>query len=589
MKKTKLTVAELQASRKTLEQDIAVLAARTDEVSKAKLEAKKAQLEANDSQIELAEQAALEATRQATAADAALDAMVAQGDLAAKDATRRAELKAAFCGENGDSVMKQVAGPALAKQAGGALSAKGGAPGAALIATGRIAPVAGALTAVDGRINRFGIECGASYSYEFLNGFSAKEALAGYAELMAANETCGWRINDHISQSKKHDLAIEAGNWYKAHLRPNHSKWEDIPGWQLQKMVKQDQGLSAADYTSGTLGTLQGTLVLQRTLPTFAYKYPELLSMYTDFSDTPGVYNQTEMTRIVVQPSVQTYDPTLTNGIPAGWTAANDGTGTTIDVPITLTDFVGAPIVVNNAVLAATTRRLFDEQSSLAIKGIAGYFTQMATNLMTMANFNAYATAGTNATYGGTVPNVYASYPANSSTFSLSDMDKIHAAFSSMKVPAEDRGVLLNPTFYSALRRDPRFYFLFMGAAKSIGSPGDYLSEPLLPRISGFAPYEAAYMPTSIPATNPTTSNVAGFAYHKAAIILKSRLPQDFIQALGVMVPGSVTTITDPDTKISIMLVQFVDLLKEFAMWRPEIILGAAKGDFRGGMVIQGT
>jgi hypothetical protein len=216
---------------------------------------------------------------------------------------------------------------------------------------------------------------------------------------------------------------------------------------------------------------------------------------------------------------------------------------------------------------------------------------------MTQVTYNAYATAGTNATYGGTVPNAYATYPVSSGTFALSDLDRISAAFSSMKVPKADRGILLNPTFYAKLRSDPRFYFLYASAAKSIASPGDYLSEPLLPRVSGFAPYEAAYMPTATPSQvttnlpNPVanTANVAGFAFHKAGIIVKTRLPVDFTQAVNAMVPGSVTTITDPDNKISIMLVQYIDLTRNFAQWRPEIIIGVAAGDYRGGLVLTGT
>ena len=611
MKKTQKTTAELQAARKLHEGDIALLGAKTDEVSKLKVVAANSAIEAIDAQLENAAHAETELKAREAKAEEAIQAMVANGDLPAQDLARHATYKQAFI--DTPSSIEMHAGKALkaqaAKAATGALNA-GGSTGSAVSATGRITPIAGALSAISHDINRFAIECGASYSYEMKAGWSAKEAIAGYAEIQNINQKVGWNAHDPAALQIKSERAIEAGNWYNKHLKPHVKEWENIPAWQLHKMVLQGSwatqsdysaALRAGDYTSGTLGTLSGTLVLQRCLPNFAYDYPELLALYTDFSDTPGLYNQTETTRIVVQATVQTYNAALTNGYPSGFSANADGTGTTVDAPITLTDYIGVPIVIGNNVLASTTRRLFDEQAYLAIKGIAGYFTGMMTNLITSQNFNAYAAATTNfasggVTYGGAVPNPYATYPVSSGTFALSDIDRIGAAFSSLKIPKADRGVLLNPTFYAKLRADPRFYFLYAASSKNIATPSDYLSEPLLPRVSGFAPYEAAYLPTGTPSqvttnlANPvvTTANVAGFAFHKASIMLKSRLPQDFTKAVDAMIPGSVTTITDPDTKISIMLVQYVDLIKNFATWRPEIILGAAVGDFRGGLVLQG-
>jgi hypothetical protein len=47
-----------------------------------------------------------------------------------------------------------------------------------------------------------------------------------------------------------------------------------------------------------------------------------------------------------------------------------------------------------------------------------------------------------------------------------------------------------------------------------------------------------------------------------------------------------VTTITDPDTMISLMLVQYISLQGGWAEWRPEVILGCAAGDTRAGLVI---
>ncbi len=86
----------------------------------------------------------------------------------------------------------------------------------------------------------------------------------------------------------------------------------------------------------------------------------------------------------------------------------------------------------------------------------------------------------------------------------------------------------------------------------------------------------------------PSTNGLTGFAFHKAAIVLKQRLPTDFTKALDVMIPGSVTTIVDPESGFSCLLVQYVNLQRGYAEWRNECLLGANVGDKRGGLCITG-
>jgi hypothetical protein len=572
--KQKIDTAVLQARKKTLEQNAIILRVKTDEVSKAKLDAAQAEIEAIDAKLE---NAALQATATEAAKAAAIkavEAMEATGDIplqgqAAVD--RKAELVAKFTED--PSMVQLVAGAAMAKQ--GAL------------AGGRVAPNA-ASQAINGAasaaMDKIGIEAGASYGYTLSGGYSNFEALAGYNKLVFANS----RIScaDKGALPRKSALALEAANWYNTHLRPNLEKWERIPLMEINKMTAsavRGAPLQAADYTdpNNNLGILSGTLVLQRTLPVFKYKYPELLAMWTDFSDNPGVYNQTEETRIVVQPAVQTYNATLgADNRPQGWSTIS--AGQTTNVTISLNNYVSVPINFGNNIIAATTRRLFDEQAVLAIAGIAGYFTTLVTNLLTSGNYNYYA-----AVNGTLVPVAYTTYKMSQNNFGMGDLDNLDSIFTSSKVPEDDRGILLNPGYYAKLRGDPRLEFYYAASAKSIGAPGDFLAEAKLPKLSGFAPYKAGYLPASTPATTPTTNYVTGFAFQKSAILLKSRLPTDYTTALGpTNVPGSITTVTDPDTGISLMLVQYVNLEQGWAEWRPEVMLGVAVGDYRAGLVL---
>ncbi len=332
------------------------------------------------------------------------------------------------------------------------------------------------------------------------------------------------------------------------------------------------RALEAGDYTdpNNQFGTLTGTLVLQRTLPIFALEYPELNAMFTDFIDAPGLYQQTEKTRIVNGVAVQIYNSGLdANGFPIGFQTAS--AANTVDASITLSAYIAVPIAIGIGTLTSTTRRLVDESAPQAIKAIAAYFTGMMTALLTPGNFNAYnAVTAPDANGVVAVPTAYASYPKGIQDFSMTDLDKLSAIFTQNKVPRSQRGILLNTLYYAKLRGDPRLQFFF-AAAK--GDP--QLTEQTLPNgLSGFFPYEAPYLPANVPF----------FPFHKAAIMLKSRLPSSYSQAVDSMVPGSITTVTDPDTKISLSLTQYIDLLKSLALWRPEGILGAAVADNRGGL-----
>jgi hypothetical protein len=569
MKKSNKTVAELQASRKLHEQDLAVLGTKTDATSKAQITAANAQIESIDFQLEVAERDSVELKAREAKADEAVTAMVSAGAIPPQDTERKAMYRRSF-----------IDTPAsIQLHAGKAIEAAAAKTASTELVAGKVAPNAGALTATASSVEEFGIKAGASYSYQPTTaGWSTRDALRGYAKLVLANNKIKPQLGDTSFEDKAH-LAIEAANWYSRFLAKELPNWEHIEGYNLNKAA----GLQAADYSdpNNNLGVLSGTLVLQRTIPVFKYKYPELLAMMTDFSDTPGVYEQTENTRIVIQPAVQKFNAALNaDGRPAGWGTVS--AAQTTNVSITLTDYVAVPIAIGNNIIAATTRRLFDEQAVLAIAGIAGYFTTMVTNLMTAANYNYYA-----AVSGTLVPNAHATYIKGLQQWGMPALNDLDSIFTSAKVPEDGRGLLLNPSYYGALRNDSNLMLLYAASAKSIAGPGDFLSEATLPKLSGFAPYKAGYMPSSTPATNPTSNNVVGFAFQKAGVLLKSRLPTDFSQALGgVMFPGSITTVTDPDTKISLMLVQYINPTQNYAEWRPEVMLGASVADNRAGLVI---
>lgn len=447
---------------------------------------------------------------------------------------------------------------------------------------------------------------------------SYKDSLTAYAALVGKNSA----ITD-IKSALKANLAAEAGAIFASELRFSEDAWMSMP---LSEAIK------AADVSETNLGTLAGTLVLQRSLPLLKFTYPMLATVLTDFSSEPGQWMQTEATRIVVAPAVTEYDPSLdTNGRPKGWLVVTPAQ--TIDRLITLTKHVGIPMIFGVQTLAATIRNLFGEQTEAALNALAGYFVNMITALMTPANFNAYAqiadaggatangsttltldsTAGvypgqevsgvgippnahiksvTNGTHaemtmaatadgaalaitlgGGKVPNLYQTYVKAMADFDMASLGEIGAAFDTNQVPFAGRSAMLGTQYYQRLAQDPTFNTFFA----AVRSP-DVINKGILPELQGFNPQKAPYFPTD--------NNRVGFAYHKAAIIMKSRLAIDYTKAVNAIIPGSLTTVTDPDSGLSVSLTQRVDLVGSYAEMLIDVMLGAAVGDPRAGIVL---
>ena len=613
---TKMTpeeLAALQAKQKEQETELnalktqqAALKAKneSDALVAAEIKAKEAEIKANAAELEVARLKAknstletAETTRREQDADAAVAAAVSRGAIAAKD----------------EETKKAWKGLIVANPANAALLAK--QVGHPAITTGRITPPAVKVGANGGSPGT-GATARASVTQE-----AVSTVLREYGAILARNAALPL---SNQTYEEKDALAREAAALFAAEIADNAV----ILGMPMR------EALQAADVTDPgrNLGLLSGTLVLQNTLSRMQYAFPQLASVFTDFSAEPGLYGQTQVSRIVLTPAVQTYNTAAdASGRPLGWTNASPAQ--TVDVPITLDEYVGIPIVFGNTTLASTGRNLFGEIANQALYALGGYFVRKMCALATPANFNAYAantvgggattagsqgitvastaglypgqlvagagipansfvltvTSGTTATLNnpatatatgltftlgsGKVPTTYASYVKALASFAMASLAEIGAAFDNNEVPQTDRSVMLNASYYSELSQDPSFNTYFA----AMRSP-EIISKGLLPEIQGFTPMKAPYFPTS--------GNRVGFAYHKAAIALKSRLPMDVTSALGVAAPGSVSTITDPATGLSLLLVQRVDLGGMYAEWRPEVMLGAAVGERRAGLVI---
>jgi len=593
-------LAALQAKNTELSTELAKLKAdqagikaknENDELVTARIEAKEAALRANTAELESAELKAKNAKQEGqirahneTTAKAAVKDAVDRGAIAAKDAETIAAWEKDIT-ENPDRaalLAKMVGHPALG--------------------TGRITPPANG---------------GAHVTAPAPNNI-----IKGYAAILARNAAIPLSLQTSVEKGK---LAREAAAIFAKEISPNR----DLDGMSM------DDAIKAADYSdsSGNVGLLSGSLVIQRSLALMKYEYPVLGKITSDFSDAPGVLNQTENTRIVLKPAVQEYVATAgSDGRPQGWSTTSPAQ--TVDVPVTLDKYYGVPIVFGISTLASTVRDLFAEIAPLALYALGGACVDKLTALLTSANFNGYAgiTAAAGATTSGSktvtctstammypgqtisgtgipantliasvtdattavlskaatatntgltftlggattkIPTTYTTYAKALADFSTASLADLKAAFSTNEVPGQDRFALLNSTYYGKLSTDPIFN-MFAAMQKP-----EMITEGMLPKVQGFESIDAPYFPSA--------NYGVGFAGHKAALVLKTRLPQQLSQSFAANAPGSITTVTDPGTGISVSLVQFWNLQTNAYEWRPELMVGAAVGDRRCGLLL---
>ncbi|HEY4414476.1 MAG TPA: hypothetical protein VGO57_02195 [Verrucomicrobiae bacterium] len=528
--------AALQARNTQLEAKVEELQAKHDAVSQAELRAARAELDANAAKLRLVEAdervAAFEARetqRRETEADAAVELMAKNGAIAPLDKEAKAEYRKKF-----------IADPSLIP-----LLTGGKSPLAA-----RHTPGAAAVSAEKGRL------------------IYGERRIKSQTVLTEGLALCarGRRVRNPFSPNVTKEMAEEKS----ALAREFHALYaNDISGnndFLNMRVADAMQALEAAT-DADSAGSLAGTVVLQRTLELFRINYPLFSKIYTDFSDQPALLNQTLETRSIGSLAVQTYNNQVgADGRPRGWDTVSPATAT--DVPLVVDEHVGVPVVFGANTLASTFRRLFDEMAPAMSYALAKYFVAKVYALFTPANYNAYAVVN-----GDKVPVAYASYVKGKADFARSAMVDLNQIFNPNEVPLTDRIVLLNSSYYGQVSNDPSL-ITFWAATQN----PEIITEGELPKMSKFIPIEAPDFPSS--------NNRVGMALQKNGVVAISRIPSDYSKALPGASYGTSTMVTDPETGMSVMNVQYVNHTGGFAESRMETMIGAKVGDKRGGLVI---
>ncbi len=349
----------------------------------------------------------------------------------------------------------------------------------------------------------------------------------------------------------KFSAANEIGAIYKREIQPLFAK--GVTSLPLE-----------ATLASDSLGTLSGTLVALRTLDLYKYEFPMLDSISADFSDQPAQFNQTTSTRIIVVPAVLSYSGTIGgDGRPAGYSIATPAQ--TVDANVTLSNHRAVDIMFDANTLASTQRRLFEEQGPAAAYALGKDVVDALYAVITYANFGGNS--------GDNAPFAVASINYGRPTFA-----KAARVLNKQGAPFTNRFALSNSDYQEMLTQDPTLVSL------AVFQKPEIITDSELPPISKFRPIEAP----NLPATAITGfGNLAAFFAHKSALLIQARIPNDWSSVLGAGASyGSVNVVTNPDTGLSVLMVQFSNPQSAHAEFRLALMYGVAKGNSKGGQIV---
>lgn len=295
---------------------------------------------------------------------------------------------------------------------------------------------------------------------------------------------------------------------------------------------------------ANSLGTLAGDLIVQRALDLLKLSFPVLGAITTDFSAEQARQGQAIKTRVIGVPSVVALNDTT------GW-ASSDATAT--DVTVTIGQPKGVQIEYGSTEIAKTNRNLFDEQVQASHYALAKDLVDALYALIVIGTF-------TNATTKAT---------GSLARVDLVAMEKALAARGAEGI----RHLLLNADTYERMSNDTTLLNLAtQQRAEMITGTG-------LPPIAGFNVIRAINL--------PATGNLTGFGFRRDALVVATRLPEDYTRALPGAAHGNVSVVTNMDTGISVQKVDFVDHKLAKAVSRIAWAYGVAAGNPLAGQILK--
>lgn len=298
-------------------------------------------------------------------------------------------------------------------------------------------------------------------------------------------------------------------------------------------------------HAANTLGTLVGDLVTQRSLDLLKLRFPILHRISTDFSAENAAFNQTIRTRTRSLPGVTDYSPAT------GYATSDVGN---TDVNVTMNAHKAVQIAFTANDLASTRRMLFGEQEE-------GIHYALGKSLV-----DALYALLIPATFTGKTVQALAGFGRTTVVNMARDLSK-------RGVATTHRTLLLYSDYFAALASDSALVSL------AAYQRPELITSYQLPNVAGFDIHEAVNL--------PSTSNLTGFGFSPDALVMATRLPNDYSTLFPGASGGGVTSVvTNPDTGLSVMLVQYLNHQLGQAVMRVAFMFGVAPGQTASGQLL---
>jgi len=253
--------------------------------------------------------------------------------------------------------------------------------------------------------------------------------------------------------------------------------------------------------------------------------------------------------------------PVVNNGAPDPVTGYPTSDAVTYDVVVTLNQWFHAQIKIGAGTIAATTRNPFAELLEPQLYGIGKALFEAWTGLFTVANFDKTAILNRQGYVLG----------ANPDRTSLIGIDN---DLDTLLNPEENRVAIMATDVYNALRKDPSLVSYWQAGPESEA------------RKSGDLGERENLMPYKTQSFNGRADGVKGAAMTASATAVVSRLPNQVASIAGISFPGTQDIVTEPDTKLSVLVTKWVQPDGSFAAVRPEVLFGGGVGQPNAGLLL---
>lgn len=270
---------------------------------------------------------------------------------------------------------------------------------------------------------------------------------------------------------------------------------------------------------ANSLGTLAGTLIIQRALQMVFTKRPILRNITLNLRDLDTGSVEAKFNQVIT---------TRVRGIPA---VNNFGTGAVdtadVDVNTTLDQFKEVQYAFTVQQYSSTDRDLVEEHAEPMAIAIANHMVDAVAALWTAGNF--------------------ATNTVKAAAWDYNHLTAVRKALVNRGVPENQRRFYVgNADVYESLLNDT-----LIVAGLNNPNNANAIRDGMLPQVAGFGIDEYPALPAA--------GNLVGFAGTPDSTLLVQRVPKSPNEVMpGVNFPGNLGIVTEPVTGLSVMVTQWI-------------------------------